>query len=295
MEIRAFQKSDLQPLFAYWQTIGEKIPYFFPVSLEKWHACLLYDTVDDEPKFVAQKMYVAIENGTIIGFIQGVQSAYAWNEKGEKYPDDQIGIIRHFYHDEGRVEVAKLLLGKIEPFINQFPQQYAFYHIFGMSCNAHHGKLHASLWHVEPYLLGKGFEREHENVYYSLELKDHQVGQQSGLLVQKPNHRTHKEDYEIIAGDKLIGSLRIGFLDQVTGGKTADTVYLTLLRIKQEYRRQGWASQAMMVLTNELHSRGYKYLHTDTAGTNIAAQRLYESLGFVNQGRTRSYITRKSK
>ena len=295
MEIRAFPKSDLQPLFAYWQTIGEKIPYFFPVSLEKWHACLLRDTLDGEPQFVTQKIYVAIENGAIIGFIQGVQSAYAWNEKGEKYPNNQIGIIRHFYYDERQVEVAEQLWSKIEPFINQFPQQYAFYHIFGMSCNAHHGKLHASLWHVEPYLLGKGFEAEHENVYYNLELQEHQTEQQRGLLVQQPNRRTNSQGYEIIADGKQIGGLGILFLDQVTEGRTDDTVYLTSLWIREEYRRQGWASQAMMVLANELHSRGYKYLHTDTASTNVAAQRLYESLGFVNLGRTRSYIVKEGQ
>ena len=163
MEIRPFQKSDLQPLFVYWQTIGEKVPYFYPVSLEKWRACLLHDTLDGEPKFIAQKIYVAAENGTIIGFVQGVQSAYGWNEKGEKYSDDQIGIIRHFYYEEGREEAGKQLMDKIEPFINQFPQKYAFYHIFGMRCNAHHGKLHERLWHVEPYLLAKGFERERKS------------------------------------------------------------------------------------------------------------------------------------
>lgn len=292
MKVRKYQDSDFDSLFAYWQKLGERIPYFFPVTADKWHDCMFADKLEDEKKFLFQQTFVAAENDQIVGFIQGVRPAFAWNEKGEKYQNAPIGILRHFYYAEGRKDVADQLFDSIESCLNQFQQQHAFYHIFGMSCNAHHGKLHESLWHVEAYLLGRGFELEHENVYYGLELKQGQTGKLHDLLVKKTNHQTNAQEYEIVAGNQGIGGLHLRFLDKLTGGRTKDTVYLTWLMINKENRRQGWARQALKFLVNDLQSLGYRYLHTDTTRENLAAQRLYESLGFVNLGGTRSYISK---
>ena len=43
----------------------------------------------------------------------------------------------------------------------------AFFHYFGMSCYARHGKLFEGFAPVHRLLLDSGFTVEHENVYYS--------------------------------------------------------------------------------------------------------------------------------
>jgi ribosomal protein S18 acetylase RimI-like enzyme len=292
MGIREFHEGDLVPLFSYWIKLGSQIPYFFPVTLEKWRDCLLDDTLEGEKKFTSQVIYLAIENDKIAGFIQWVQPAFAWDENGEKYPNSQIGNIRHFYFDESLGHVAGHLFDKIEPFQNQFQRGHAFYHIFGMSCNAHHGKLHESLSHVERFLLRNGYEIEHENLYYSLNLA--RLGgteQRSILRVKVPDEDSSIQGYDIVDGDTEIGGVQICYLDALTDGATKDVVYLNWIMINNEYRRQGWASKAIRALVDEIRNRGYKYLHTDTAHDNLGAQRLYESLGFKCKGRTKDYIT----
>ena len=44
---------------------------------------------------------------------------------------------------------------------------YAFFHYFGMSCYARHGKLPERLAHIHALLLERGFSVEQENVFYS--------------------------------------------------------------------------------------------------------------------------------
>lgn len=44
---------------------------------------------------------------------------------------------------------------------------YAFYHYFGMTCFARHGKLYEKYTDIEELLMKHQFNREHENVYYS--------------------------------------------------------------------------------------------------------------------------------
>lgn len=209
MQVRKYQASDLDALFAYWQRLGAKIPYFFPVTRVQWQACLFADQLDNEPKFLLQETLVAEENAQIIGFIQGVQPAFAWNAQGEKYQKPPMGILRHFYFDAGRPEVARQLFASMEPFITQFQHQFAFYHILGMSCNAHHGKLHESCGHVEAYLLGKGFAIEHENVYYGLAFKPRPTEKPRGLLLKLANRQTNVHQYELMVGEVCIGGLHV--------------------------------------------------------------------------------------
>lgn len=291
MEVREFQEGDLKSLYLCWSKIGEKIPYFFPVSLERWLDCLLEDKLDGEQMFLSHVIYVAVENGEITGFIQCIQPTFAWNEEGEKLLNPQIGIVRHFYFDPGRDEVAKRLFDQSAHFINQFDNQHAFYHIFGMSCNAHHGKLHETLSHVELFLKGRGFKLEHENLYYYLKLKEKRDQGKSDLkIVLKPSSVGSIQEYEIFIGEDQIGGLQIRLLDKLSGGMTKDTVYLTWIGIKEGYRGQGWGTRSIQLLADRWLSCGIKYLHTDTASDNLGARKLYERLGFQNGGKTRSYF-----
>ncbi len=291
MKVGEYQEDDFESLFVYWQGLGEKIPYFFPVTASKWHECLFEDQLDNEKKFLFQETFVAEENGQIIGFIQYGQPSFAWNEKGKKYRNPQIGILRHFYFEAGRLEAANLLFTQCQNYMEQFANQYAFYHIFGMSCNAHHGKLHESLAHVERFLLEKGYQIEHENQYYSLELQEDQVANQNELhLMPKPASLPHLAEYEILLRENPIGMIQLRFLEKLTGGATDNIVYMTWIGINDVYRRQGWGSKAIELLTAALHGKGYQQLHLDTASTNETAQLFYERYGFENRGRTRSFI-----
>jgi ribosomal protein S18 acetylase RimI-like enzyme len=291
MKVREYRETDFDALFAYWQGLGEKIPYFFPVTSDKWYECMFEDKLDNEEKFLFQEIFVAEENDQIVGFIQYGQPAFAWDEKGLKYRNPQIAIIRHFYFEADRFDVADLLFAQCESYMRQFPSQHAFYHIFGMSYNAHHGKLHESLTHVNRFLCEKGYRVEHENQYYSLALQEAEVANQNDLsLVSKPAPQPNLGEYEICLQERPIGMMQIRYLDKLTGGDTADIVYLTWIGINEAFRRQGWGSKAMKLLIATLYSEGYKKLHLDTASTNEAAQQFYEHYGFEKRGRTRSFI-----
>lgn len=291
MIVRRYQEDDFESLFVYWQGLSKKIPYFFPVTSSKYHECMFEDKLDNEKKFLFQETFVAEENGQIIGFIQYGQPAFTWNEQGRKYRNPQIGIIRHFYFEADRPAVADLLFSQCKSYMEQFSEQHAFYHIFGMSCNAHHGKLHESLAHIDRFLLEKGYQVEHENQYYSLELQENQVANQNELrLVPRPAPQPNLGEYDICLCESPIGTIQIRFLEKLTGGATADIVYMTWIGIQEVFRRQGRSSRALALLTAVLHRKGYKQLHLDTASTNETAQQFYEQYGFENRGRTRSFV-----
>ena len=170
MNIRKYQGNDLHRLFEYWRRAGTNIPYFFSVSAEKWQTCLLEDELAGERIFKSLETYVSTEKGHVLGFVQYGQPNFAWDKDG-KYYNPQIGVIRHLYFDEERSDVGKALLAKASDLLACFHQNHAFYHILGMSCNAHHGKLHSTQLHVDDLLQRCDFKIEHENVYYVQDLK----------------------------------------------------------------------------------------------------------------------------
>ena len=49
----------------------------------------------------------------------------------------------------------------------KYERVYAFFHYFGMSCFARPGKLFEKHTHIDTLLKAKGFEIEHENIYYA--------------------------------------------------------------------------------------------------------------------------------
>ena len=51
---------------------------------------------------------------------------------------------------------------------------YAFFHYFGMTCFARHGKLFETHNHIDSLLKENNFEIEHENVYYSSLLNENE-------------------------------------------------------------------------------------------------------------------------
>lgn len=289
MDIKAYQKSDLHGLFQYWRKVGANAPYFFPVSASHWQTCLLEDTLDGEKKFKSLETYLATERGQVVGFMQWGDPHFAWDESGKHY-NPPISVVRQLYFEKGRDDVGQALWAQAKKHADNFDPQHAFYHILGMSCNAHHGKLHHSQAHIDQFLLHTcGFRVEHENVYYVLDMKGFAPVKEPQLYFRSIDNASG-ERFEIGSGAEVLGTAQVSYLDRLTGGHTCDTAYLTWIGVAEQHRRQGIGAELLTHLVQFLLRKQYRYLHTDTASVNVRAQRFYEKLGFRNAGYTRSYI-----
>ena len=290
MEVQRYQENHRDALFAYWKRCGASVPFFFSVSPKRWQHCLLDDELNGEKLFDNLETLLAIEKGQVLGFAQYGHPNFAWDASGQRYDSPHIGVIRHLYFEKARLDVAEALFARARAYLSLFPQGHAFYHILGMSCNAHHGKLHTGLGYIDEFIRKKGFQIEHENVYYSLEMSATETLSWKELkLVACPSPLTSIQDYEVCLQEKPIGCLQVRFLDELTGGYTSDTVYLTWIGLDESCRGLGWGTRTLQLLVAELRSEGYRYLHTDTASTNHIARRFYNRFGFQDRGRTRSY------
>ena len=289
MNVRGYRNSDLESLYQFWTSVGEEIPYFFPVSVERWRACLLEDTLEGQALFRTLQTDLATRNGQVLGFVQYGEPSFAWDERGERYEDPQIGVVRQLYFAEGRDDVGEALLGRAQSSLARFEQTHAFYHILGMSCTARHGKLHQSQGHVHGLLQRRGLRVEYENVYLVLDMLAAQPKEGSPGRLQNVDG-SRGERFEMWRGGEVVATARVGYLDRLTEGRTSDTVYLYWIGVVPPLRGQGIGGQFLMLLAAWLVTKGYRYLHTDTARKNVGAQRFYKTLGFVRAGVTRSYM-----
>jgi ribosomal protein S18 acetylase RimI-like enzyme len=289
MEIREYQDEHLHRLYEYWRRVGSNIPFFFPVPVQRWGKCLLEDEFDGERIFKRLDTTFAEENGEILGFVQYGQPSFAWSENGQKVYTPDIGVIRHLYFEPGRNEVGGALLSIALDQLAGFERNHAFYHILGMSCNAHHGKLHSSQPHVERVLRGSGFQVEHENFYYVLELKQPELVGNPRMHLDR-TFFSSGERFEVRLNAEVAGTAQVRYLEVLTDGMARDTAYLIWLGVGELHRRQGIGTELMRHIIQWLRGRGYRYLHTDTASDNHGAQAFYERLGFQRMGTTRSYV-----
>lgn len=288
MNIKEYQKKDLHKLFEYWQEMGTSIPYFFPVLASKWQTCLLEDELEGERVFKTLETYIATERYQILGFVQYGQPNFAWDENG-KYYDPQIGVIRHLYFEQGRNDVGEALLAKANDRLARFHQHHAFYHILGMSCNAHHGKLHSSQSHVDRLLHAHGFTIEHENIYYVLDMNV--VRSIEGDKLQfKGTDEENKGNFQAQLNGETIATAQVRYMDALTDGCAHDIAYLGWIGVHEQHRGKGIGKKFLQLLVEYLTSKGYRYLHTDTACDNLRAQCFYDARGFHRQGYTRSYV-----
>jgi len=290
MRIQAYQTDDARELYAYWQRLGASIPYFFPVGIERWHACLLDDELNGEKVFAHIETYFATVGEQIVGLVQFGMPHVAWDTQGVKAYYPRIGVIRHLYFEKGRRAVGEALLAQALRGMAGWGQIFAFFHILGMSCNAYHGKLHCNHGHIEPSLLAHGFQTEHENVYYVLDMKPVLPGGRSRLSFSKTPVGVCGARFVVRLDTRVVGTAQVRYVDKLTGGYTPDVAYLTWLRVEKSFRGQGIGTELMGLLVKCLLGEGYRCLHTDTARDNIGAQRFYRRLGFEEAGYTRSYI-----
>lgn len=300
LTLEPFSEEHRSPLFAFWRTVGIEIPYFFPVSPERWQACLLADALDGERKFRHLETFLAFDAGRLVGFVQFGQPGFAWNERGERIMDPAIGVIRHLYFEREAPQAGRALLAQAERFLASFRRNHAFYHILGMSCNAHHGKLHESQAHVEALLLDNGFQVEQENVYYVLDIVDARLPAQRSSWVSSPpvdialevkrtSDRTGVNRYEARLAGSPVGSAEVRFLDLGTSDLPS-FAYLSWIGLVEGQRGRGLGALILRTIVETLKGDGYRYLHTDTSSTNTTAQQFYEKFGFCHKGKTRGYV-----
>jgi len=272
-----------------------QIPYFFPVPIQTWVDFLFWDKLDGALIFKHLETYVAVENDQILGFIQYGQPAFAWDTRGQKYLNPQISVIRQLYFDQDRGDAGEVLLALTLEALAKLNPLHAFYHIMGMRCTAHHGKLHSSQTHMENLMLANGFQLEHQNVYFVLYMQpdDFPIGKYHQLfshLEVNVQPGTGKQDFEAHLDGEPVATAGVRYLADLTGGGTQDAAYLTWLRVEEKFRRQGVGASFLARLVQVLVDEGIHYLHTDTAAKNFKAIGLYEKVGFENEGDTRSYV-----
>ena len=122
-------------------------------------------------------------------------------------------MIRNFYFDESQKEAGmKLLNEAVKALSNTADRIYAFFHYFGMSCYARHGKLFEGFGHIHNILEQNGFTIEHENVFYSSTLSSVEPTAISLKWHEKTKGRQQYCDF--ILEKDIVGGCEIHILEQ---------------------------------------------------------------------------------
>ena len=258
-------------------------PYKYEVEFDSWEKSYLYD-VDGEgrPLFLGLTTVGAYFDNQLVGFIQYGRTAFGFDENGEISDTVSYSVIRNFYFDEKQEEAGVQLLNEaFKAFSNTTSRIYAFFHYFGMSCYARHGKLFEKYDYIHNLLKQKGFVVEHENVFYSSTLDRAKA---SAIHVEWHDGTLGGQRYcDFFLENNIVGGGEIHFLEQES------IAYLRWIFINQELCGKGIGSECMLALKTDLFDRGIKKFDTDTAVTNKAAQHFYEKNAFAREGISRSY------
>jgi len=279
--------TEYKALYNYYRNAAASIPYWFDTDYSLWLECLTDDTdYDGEKMFTELLTYIAVTGDQIKGFIQFGISSYIYNSSGEKDHTINGGIIRNLYFDADS-DCAETLIGIAEKYFcdHNIHKTFAFFHAFGMTCNAGHGKLHCSLPHIEKALLDAGCVKEHENVYYKRTLSERDLAVESTTSISYGDISPRGIcEFTIYHEENPVGAGALVYLPQ---GKIS---YLKWIYIDGAYQGHGFASNALGCIFADLYNQGITRIDTDTADSNIIAQKLYSKTGFENLGRTRSYL-----
>lgn len=271
----------LEPIYDY--QIHLQTPYFFSADYESWKASYEHDA-DGEGRPLFKQLYgkAAYDGDALVGFIQYGNTALGFDELGDISLDVSYPVIRSLYFDQGQEEAGCLLLQEAMHEFEAEPKIYAFFHYFGMSCFARHGKLFERYGWIQDLLYRFGFVIEHENVYYSAKV---QAG--AGGDVQLIAHARTKGDqqtFDLLLNQQQIGGCELHYPD------AEGNAFLRWIYVNKALQDQGIGSQCMAALKAWLQAKGITRLDTDTALENHRAQRYYEKNGFIKKGITRSYF-----
>ena len=262
---------------------GIPFPYNYAADYDEWKRSWLSD-IDGGGRRLFRELTTlgAYCGGALAGFVQYGRTAFGFAESGEISDAISYPVIRSLYFPEGCADMGGALLEEAMNALSGNARIYAFFHYFGMSCYARHGKLPERLAHIHALLLEHGFAVEHENVFYSSRLEACE-----GADVTL---RWHEEtaggqrSCDFIIGKSAVGGCEVHFPEQ------RGVAYLRWIYINEELCGRGIGTTCMKALKHELYARGITRFDTDTALANKRAQRFYEKNGFTNEGLTRSYV-----
>lgn len=278
----------LPSTFAFWRR-RNTAPFHFPMSPDIWFQSLNEDVDSDGRTLFARQCtrYSRTEpnkGGRINGMIQYGITAFGFDDSGEISADIHYPVIRILCFEEQAV--GQTLLEAALDDLGRDERIYAFFHYFGMSACGRHGKLHEKDLHIHSLLAKNGFIVEHENVYYSRSLTEADRDAGSLMLHWKPLSAGDCREFAAVKDGQEIGWGQVHFLPQ------GDIAYLRWIYIDERRQHQGLGTAAMRALFSGLYSMGIRRFDTDTALSNVIAQRYYEKNGFTNEGITRSYFTK---
>lgn len=265
----------------YHYQLGFRVPYFSSEDFNTWKKSFL-DDMDGEGRLLFKELFVkaAYDENELVGFFQYGKTAFGFDHQGEISSDVTYCVIRNFYFNKDKPDAGDRLMKETMDFFGTTDKIYAFFHYFGMSCFARHGKLYEAHCHIEAMLKDYGFQVEHENVYYSSVLE----GNDQSEVTLTPHGLTKGEQQYInfILSGTQIGGCELHYLD-------AMTAYLRWIYVNDTITGQGIGSKCMKALKHWLYQKGITRFDTDTAYPNLIAQRYYEKNGFAREGITRSY------
>lgn len=259
-----------------------KTPYFFDVDFEDWKKSF-EDDIDGEGRKLFKELFVkaVYDEKVLLGFVQYGKTAFGFDDNGEISSDISYPVIRNLYFKEDRADAGELLINEAMQNLGTDKQVYAFFHYFGMTCFACHGKLFENNAHIDSLLKENGFEVEHENVYYSsvlIESKNAEVMLTAGGLT-KGNHQYI--DFKIDGNQ--VGGCEVHYLSDTTA-------YLRWIYVNGDIVGKGIGTKCMNALKAFLCEKGIARFDTDTAFDNKIAQHYYEKNSFTREGITRSYF-----
>jgi ribosomal protein S18 acetylase RimI-like enzyme len=256
-------------------------PYFFATDFEAWQKSFT-DDIDGEGRTLFKELSAkaVYDNDELTGFVQYGKTAFGFDDNGEISNAVSYPVIRNLYFKEGRADVGKMLFDEAVSTFADNERVYSFFHYFGMSCFARHGKLFEKHNHIEALLTENGFELEHENVYYSSTLS----GSEDSDATVEP-HGLTKGSHQYIdfkLDGAQVGGCEVHYLDE-------NTVYLRWIYVNGDITGKGIGTKCMTALKSFIYQKSFKRFDTDTALNNLVAQHYYEKNNFIREGITRSY------
>lgn len=283
--LRIIDNVSLRDLYEYMEKLP--CPYHYETEYDLWEQSFLRD-IDGEGRTLFRDLTTigAYRNGKMVGFLQYGNSAFGFDETGEISDTVSFGVIRNFYYDETCGEAGRALLNEVlrKLHASHTGTVYAFFHYFGMSCYARHGKLFEGFAYIKRLLEETGFRVEHENVFYSCKLNAGNLAETCVTCNWHDRTIGGQQYCDFMMDSHQVGGCEIHFLEQ------KNIAYLRWIFTNGDLRGKGIGSSCMTALKADLLKRGIVQLDTDTAISNPVAQHYYEKNHFVKEGLTRSYF-----
>lgn len=233
--------------------------------------------------FAQQQVLACVEDGRVLGFAQLGRTAFGFDAQGRLSPDVSHRVLRLLAFEPSRPDAGEALLSAALDALGRDARVHAFFHYFGMTCCARHGKLFEGQPHVAALLERAGFAVEHENIYDSARLVPGEADPGVCIDWGEASPGGVREGTFLVDG-ACVGECEVHDVPE------SGAAYLRWLGIATDRRDRGLGSRCLRALMAQLAAQGVPRLDTDTALGNARAQHVYEKAGFARMGVTRSYI-----